>query len=453
MRIARFIPVLILALYAFFSLNGCEGPEGPPGPQGPPGIQDTIATYLGNNEVTCGHCHDNLISGWGTTAHHASWDSASVFPGYVEDCNQCHSTGWNTALNNGGYDENHSASLHNVQCEACHGPMGPNPAVHQPMLQEALNGDVCNTCHAQTHSEWVTSTHGQTVDSAGGVQAFIAEWQSSSCNFCHTAEGYLYKWDPNYATSPPNFSYGVANGITCGACHDNHKVLSGLGLRAQSNVVLPYPPGYTISGWGKGLHCANCHRERRDSTQIMSHINNGNAHFGPHESPQSDMVRGVGSYQIPGYTWTVTNVHNSVPDVCVHCHVSVYTSTPPHPDSTGHSFRPNTANCNCHAVTPDFDYPAGSHGGKLAVSALLDSLENLILEGNPLLGGEMDSVGSSTKGTVKDRTAAWAWFFVERDASKGVHNAAYAIEILQNSIEYYHDTPSDIWLRPGLSRR
>jgi hypothetical protein len=452
----KHLPLLCLTLCVFFALDGCRGKTGPAGPPGTPGqgTVDTIATYLGDNTDNCGHCHDNLVSGWLTTRHHSSYDSAAAWPGYAENCNQCHSTGWDVVLNNGGYDENHSPDLRNVQCEACHGPMGPNPAVHSPIAQGALNGNACRPCHTQTHSEWITSTHGQTVDSAGGVQAFIAEWSSSSCNFCHTAEGYLYKWDPNYALNPPNFSFGVANGITCGTCHDNHKILSGLGLRAQSNVVLPYPPGYVIAGWGKGLHCANCHRERRDSTQIMSHINSGNAHFGPHESPQSDMVRGVGSYQIPGYAWTVTNVHNSVPDVCVHCHVSVYTSTPPHPDSTGHSFRPNTANCNCHGVTPDFEHVNALqlHGGKSAVAALMDSLENLILT-NPLLEGEIDSVGSPTKGTVRERTAAWAWFFVERDASKGVHNTPYALQILRNSITYYWATSPVGKVRKTLASR
>lgn len=451
MRWMKFSPILILALYVFFSLNGCRGKTGPAGPQGPPGTVDTVATYLGNDTANCAHCHDNLVLSWMTTGHSISYDTASHYPGYSENCNQCHSTGWNTAINNGGYDENHSPSLRDVQCEACHGPMGPNPAVHAPQYQTALNGDVCNNCHGTTHAEWAASLHGSIMDTLGGVAPFIAEWGSSSCNYCHTAEGYLYKWDPTYANMPPNFSTGIANMITCGVCHDPHAKHDTLNLRAMVPIQFVYPAGYTVSNWGMGLMCGNCHRDRRDSTQIVSMLNNGSTHFGPHESPQSNMLRGYGAWSIPGQTYTHPNTHDGVQQACVHCHVPIGTQQP-HPDSTGHTFLPKTFTCTCHNVTPDFDY-VGPLGGKQAVADLMDTLETIIVQGNPNLGGSIDSVGVPGKGTVKDRTAAWAFFFVERDGSEGVHNIAYAKEILQNSINYYRTTPGDGTPRGTIARR
>jgi hypothetical protein len=417
----KFSGCLLLLLLALFIISGCEGPRGPAGPTGPSGNNDTSNVYLGDNATNCKHCHDAKIVGWATTTHSESYKETQA-------CNECHSTGWNTQVNNGGYDDNPTEALRNVQCEACHGPMGPNPALHQPSLQANLSGEACSQCHATEYAEWRGAAH---ADSASTPAGLIAEWGSSSCYACHLTEGYLYTWDAANHTAP-TFADGNAHAVTCGACHDAHNLHTEKNLRAQSTINLPNPAGATITGWGMGLTCGNCHRDRRSASQINDQITGGNAHFGPHGSPQANMLAGVGSYKIPSYTYTDTlsqHMISDLPDKCVDCHMAK-TGEGPHYTTRGHTFEPSLAKCQeCHEEATDFDIG----GVQTEVHALMDSLEFLVLQ-NSALQGTMDSVGVASLSTQAERQASWAWFFVTNDKSFGVHNMNYTMTILNNSI-------------------
>jgi len=423
----KFSGCLFLLLLAFFIVSGCEGPRGNAGPAGPPGNNDTATVYLGNDSNNCKHCHDDLITGWASTVHSESYKETD------QSCNECHSTGWNTQVNNGGYDDSYSAALRNVQCEACHGPMGPNPALHSPSLQANLSGEACSHCHATEYAEWRGAAH---ADSSATAAGLIAEWGSSSCYACHLTEGYLYTWDPTRHTTP-SFADGNAHAVTCGACHDLHNNHTDKMLRAQSTVSLPNPAGATISGWGMGLTCANCHHDRRTPSQIDGQMTGGNAHFGPHGSTQANMLAGTGSYKIPSYTYTDTlsqHMIGGLPNKCVDCHMAK-TGEGPHFTPRGHTFAPSLAKCQgCHDDATDFDVD----GVQTEIHVLMDSLEFLILQ-NPALLGTMDSVGVASLSTQAERQAAWAWFFVNNDGSYGVHNHDYAATILDNSISFLTD--------------
>jgi hypothetical protein len=415
----KILGVLFIAAMAMMLTIACEGPTGPAGPAG--GI-DTTTVYLGSSITSCAcHTHSSNVNGWKGTAHYAA---------HKEDdaCSPCHNTGWDTNVANGGYDENHATTLEGVQCEACHGPMGPNPSLaHQPLAEATLSGEACATCHATEYAEWQGSAHADTATDAAGL---IAEWGSSSCNSCHLTEGYLATWDATDYTAP-SFANGMAHAVTCGACHDAHDNHTAKMLRAQSTVTLPNPTGATITGWGKGLSCANCHRDRRTASQIDAQMTGGNAHFGPHESPQSNMIAGVGSYKIPGQTYTDTSSQHTVasfPNMCVDCHMTK-SGTAPHYTDRGHSFEPALAKCQgCHEEATNFDID----GVQTEIHTLADSLEALILRNTELTS--MSDVGDTSKSTLSERRAAWAWFFVNADGSFGVHNADYARTLLTNSI-------------------
>jgi hypothetical protein len=414
---------LFFAALAMMLTIACEGPTGPAGPAG--GI-DTTTVYLGSNATTCGHCHSSKVAGWGGTVHYAAYDSTKA----ADACAACHTTGWNTSVANGGYDDNHSVALQNVQCEACHGPMGPNPATHQPATDATLSGEACATCHATEYAEWQGAAH---ADTAATPAALIAEWGSSSCNYCHLTEGYLGLWDAANYTAP-NFADGKAHAVTCGACHDAHDNHTVKMVRAQSTITLPNPTGATITGWGKGLSCGNCHRDRRSASQIDGHMNNGSASFGPHGSPQSNMLVGVGSYKIPGMAYTDTASEHTatrLPDMCVDCHM-MKTGTAPHYTDRGHTFEPKVAKCAaaCHPGVTNFDY----NGVQTEIDSLLATLDSLILRNTELV--TIEDVGDTSKSTLDERRAAWAWFFVTNDGSHGVHNANYARTLLNNSISY-----------------
>jgi len=404
-------------------------------------VPSVMPYYLGDNPNTCGHCHESVISTWMGTKHSFAHDSLVGDPSYNEFCYPCHQTGWDEALDNGGYDDNPVAALNNVQCEACHGPKGPNPATNNPnvALPDLLAGTTCATqCHTVQPAEWALSQHGTAMERAGGETAFEEEWGGSSCNYCHIAEGFLGKWDADWPSTPDFEEYG-AHQVGCGICHDSHDMHTSTQLRAQEDIALPYPTGYVISGWNESLMCGNCHRGRRTAANMETHIYGaGSSHFGEHESPQGDMVEGIGTYEIPGFEVAQTpNQHDGMlTNVCVNCHMR-YVEGEGGPASSGHTFQPEIETCQpCHSGATDFNIG----GIQDSVAALMDDLQQMILDANPDLaaaGWESATVGDTSITTPEQRAAAWAWFFVENDKSFGVHNRDYAHDILQASIDYY----------------
>ncbi|MBU0692039.1 cytochrome c family protein, partial [bacterium] len=119
-------------------------------------VPSVYPSYMGNNATRCAHCHDAHVEGWIET-HHAV---AYTAPGVSENiyCIQCHTTGFDdtfdfagnkltTGLDNGGYDQNPVVALQGVQCEACHGPMGPEFSDHNPDMEMPLTGMACDRCH------------------------------------------------------------------------------------------------------------------------------------------------------------------------------------------------------------------------------------------------------------------------------------------------------------------
>jgi hypothetical protein len=318
--------------------------------------------------------------------------------------------------------------------------MGPNPALHEPS-PDALSGLSCGQCHTEQWEEYQTSGHGTAMERAGGMEAFVDEWKSSSCNYCHIAEGFLRRYDPASYPVSPTFANLEGNEISCGACHDSHLESSSIPsqLRVISADTLVYPANYIINDYGTGQLCGKCHKDRRDLTTQNNHINNGNAHFGPHDSPQLNLVEGVGTYIMDTtMTWipTTPNPHAGLlQNMCVNCHVKAVPEGSGHYTATGHSFAPQTANCTCHAVDPDFDY----NNSKDEVEVLMNALADSLVAHNPGLTLPLESgmVGDTTITTVNARKAAWAYFLVENDKSGGLHYPEYAKLILNNSITFY----------------
>jgi ferredoxin len=235
-------------------------------------------------------------------------------------------------------------------------------------------------------------------------------------------------------------------------CHDSHNGSSFVQLRAEAPIILPNPPNYSISDFGAGQICGNCHRDRRTYANMVSQINGGNAHFGPHDSPQADIVEGTGTYVVDStYNYDLTpNQHTNqgvLTNLCVDCHVKVVDDpNGPHATTTGHTFMPQLSTCTtvCHPGATSFDIG----GVQTHTDSLMDVLEGLIVNGNPNLTLPLTAteIGDTSLSTVLDRKVSWSYFKVENDKSRGVHNRDYTWLILQNSIDYYnaHSLASDL---------
>ncbi len=479
-----------LGIFAILSvaLVGCTGDQGPAGPQGEQGEQgdtgDTGASfsefaYQGDFGEACQHCHATAVGDVLTTKHtNAFLDLGDSQTDLY--CIQCHTTGFNCAVNFGDTeidpatcwepDDGYSGyigdtteeglaravSLEGVQCEACHGAMGPDFAAHRPDVSFATHDDpvtgeslsLCAQCHGGQIDEWMLSGH---ANAAGGdIEAFNDEhYTISSCNYCHTSEGFARVNDPALLTYEFGNEFSF---IGCPTCHDPHVGDMGSGNEVQLrnvgavelNYTFPYDPGDAeapvMEGYGVGQVCANCHKARRDNGDVAEQILLGDSHFGPHHSPQADMFVGAGSYEIPDMTYNRTSAHQSAVETgCVECHMVREALI--HGDLTDHAFHTfevNTENClPCHTLAEgDFDYKGVQTEirGKLDQVAVLlgyadwDTLYLIFEDENELW-------------TVAQRGAFYGAVFVAESGDLGVHNSSYARSLLDNAITYLTPAP------------
>ena len=433
--------------------QGIEGPQGPAGPEGPMGPGYPAYTYVGNDAVSCHGCHSETIDQWATTGHAMAYQT--LVDGGNENnpyCLHCHTTGWDAPVafgdtvltagngaDNSGFDDfwpgetaedmSRMAALEGVQCEACHGNMGPTIYQHDPEISFAtrfVNGEsqaICGSCHTHQIEQWAESGHGMVYETHGFTdqEEFDSEFNRSSCVECHTAEGFIRLNDPDYAGAPNPENASL---IGCVACHDPHGGPNEAQLRDLDDYTVVYNvnEGRTYTGYGTGQSCVQCHHARRDVANVEGQIANGNAHFGPHSSPQMDMFLGDGSYEIAGYTYDRDHTHQNLGKGCLSCHmVSVQGST-----ERIHDFNPGVAACaGCHQNPPDFN-----------VNGFQTEIENKLAELLAAIGVPEDSLGSPTATTPDMRMAAYAYEFVTVDGSRGAHNPAYSMSLLQNAIDY-----------------
>lgn len=471
--------VLLLMIALVFTM-GCEGEQGPEGPQGPAGpagddgqdgedgedlTEGPQYNYNGGFGAACNHCHYSTVMSWEDTGHRDAYvdlDDDDLTNPY---CLKCHTTGWDSPVNYGdteiteygpdttGYDDyfgktddtslERMAMLEGVQCEACHGGMGPDFNAHRPLISFSTRTEddgtptsLCAPCHSGQLGEWAESGHGMVA--GGSIEDFNNEHYAhiSSCQPCHTSEGFIAATDPRYADY--EFPHDVSF-IGCVTCHDPHSNGNEHQVRTVGDVPVLYHPGYevgdpeipTMTGMGTAQVCGQCHHGRRDTDNVLGQIENGYAHFGPHGSPQMDLWLGGGSYEIADLDYETTNVHEYVS--CVKCHMvreaEIHGETQDH---SFHTFASTTGNCEpCHTGLPDFDYRSlqtnvDDKMNTIAVAFGYTNADDMI--------ENWDSTGDDV--TVWQREAAYALFFVYNDGSKGVHNPRYAEALLDNAIAH-----------------
>jgi hypothetical protein len=205
-----------------------------------------------------------------------------------------------------------------------------------------------------------------------------------------------------------------------------------------------------ISDGGVGKLCMHCHHARRGpDDQIIE----GYSRFGPHHSPQADMMAGKSAYHgvAPGFAWASPS-HLLVQNSCKTCHLPTaeFGAGPGGAAATGHEFIPKVEACEpCHGVIASFrDIPAsGDFDGNGQVEGLQDEIEGLLLRlEEALIADGLDTTGVGLAGALGDtsistftqREAGYNLIFVEEDQSLGIHNPDYAVQLLQQS--YLHLT-------------
>jgi hypothetical protein len=296
----------------------------------------------------------------------------------------------------------------------------------------------CFTCHSDQNfdlvaaeNQWEHSKH------ASGDHIYLNRFDDhESCEKCHTNEGFLTELNGEFVDTL-NFT-----AIGCFTCHQPH-TKGSLELRTLEVVSLENGDTYDK---GSSNICARCHKSRRDaSTYIYDGVELSD-HWGPHHSNQSDMLMGTNAYEYAGYDYDNAAHTNATINGCVDCHMSPSGSYVLGGHSLGMEFEEeelyNLTGCNslnCHnGELEDFDY----EGKQTEVEELFLELQDLLLAGNLIELVVED--GESAYVPVDERVvqsadsagAVYNYMFIYEDQSHGVHNAEYAIGLLESSINF-----------------
>ena len=336
---------------------------------------------------------------------------------------------------------------------SCEGPAGPQ-GDQGPQGEQGPQGDVgpqgpagedgngtCVVCH---NSEVVLLAKEQQINYSAHMTGGNYERSSGDCAICHTHQGFVNKiagMEPADVTDPAP--------INCRTCHMIHMNYdeSDWALATTDPVELTY--GGATADIGDANLCANCHQMRAVSPDPAAggEITITSSRWGGHHGPQTNTLWGAGLYEIAGsesYPDAGTHPHAGLG--CNKCHMA------PVPyggrSAGGHTFNMsyeyhgnleyNVAACTtCHPALEDqgdFDL----NGVQTDVEEKLAELGQILIDKGWL--DEASGLWTASSGTPIVVTADEAgamlnYITIEEDRSLGVHNAAYIVAALTNSIE------------------
>lgn len=326
--------------------------------------------------------------------------------------------------------------------------------VHPPDAGEAASCFTCHSDNPNTLGGKLLAARQQYDMSAHGTGDTYNENRlngSQNCEKCHTHEGFVAR-----VTGVPAVGDQFTR-IGCFTCHQPHTT-GTLELRVESAVTLA---DGTIFDKDNANICAACHQSRRKVSTYVTDSVSLTTHWGPHGSPQSDMLLGTNAYEYAGYDYGSSAHTNVTGHGCLDCHM-----VPSVNGTGGHVFYmaneeadfDNTFGCNvttCHnGAVSDFDFD----GRQTEVAGLMSNLETMLIDAGLLTWIDQDGemVLDPTDGlVVKDADSSGAlynYLFVKSEGSMGVHNTEYAVGLLQSSIDFLNSGPAAVHAGRGRIR-
>jgi hypothetical protein len=285
--------------------------------------------------------------------------------------------------------------------------------------------ETCSECHNDT-----TLVYSKSAQSALTTHQLGRGWYyaggRSSCTACHSSEGFVEmvatgKGIEDFETatanpSPPN----------CRTCHEIHTTYTEADFALRTTEPVELLIGGTYDQ-GDGNLCANCHQPRRNIVAEDGIVNVSSTHWGPHHGPQSAMLLGIGGALATGSP----SVHYMVvEDGCPQCHLA----------EDNHMLTASEDSCQvCHAEADGFDID----GVQTEVEELIVELEGLLVDKGllavaphePWHEGPPEVHPVVGKYPEAEAGALWNYIMIQvEDGSKGVHNPAFTIDLLEASI-------------------
>lgn len=425
---------------------------------------------------TTGYNEQDTAGGFDEKAVAAGWDKSKSVTAWLKDSK------WSVDQ----IKASPMGQLMNIQCETCHGPGG---SAHTGA--KSFEPSVCNQCHPQGN-QWKTSGHAKT-----GYNSADNQNANTACVECHTGQGFVEvkvrgkaPVFPSLAT-PDNPATLMAPGeqapVACATCHDPHAfdnpVLGSNGLashqlRLEGKVTMPN--GATVDA-AESAVCVSCHANKRDLAYKADFLA-GKKTRGVHDNAQADSFYGITA---AAFDYGKGNYGSSphplvVKEGCIQCHMAPNPKAPAdakvdndkvvlshgetllntigaHTWSMAGDFQgkrvENTASCmasGCHAagsITTFNRKTLADYDGNGKVEGIQDEVKGLLallaakLPKDPSTGAILSSTVTATNTTEAQRMALWNYWLIANDGSAGVHNSAFALQVLQRTYQQLTGQP------------
>ena len=447
-------------------------------------IKTSGATYVGG--AACTACHATTADTFATTNHAtAAARKASTFAA-SSTCMNCHTVNgpqtpvWasgkatRTNVNNGAFglvavDYSKTATstalilaaaanptYGGIQCENCHGPAslhiaGGGDKNFIVTGSQAVAVSTCDVCHDSPthHSKSQSWRMSGKIDPATGLMSgghAASLHTGKTCSACHTAEGFI-AFTARKAANPAVYAFDGIGGVTdtvgqhninCSACHDPHKTTPGnpqLRIAAEELCITCHKAGSTSGVRGPGTLSSGTYRAPHHNIQgrVLAGEYGMTADDKMYITSSTDPILSA-TYTVATKQVTTTSTSFIGPSMgettCVNCHMYVDATV-----DRSHSFAPNPKACEgCHAGIngeaiigkKQADYIANYTPAKarldLATTAYYDSVAKAYRAG---------VFTDAQKILYAD--AKWNLELVDYDGSKGVHNTAYIMKLIDNA--------------------
>jgi hypothetical protein len=363
--------------------------------------------------------------------------------------------------------------LASTGCEGPQGPQGKNDTIWVNVYPLNLEGFAPNIRCADCHNpdfdttyylwarryQWERSLHAYGGD---------LERNGPNCAGCHTTEGLIERWRNGWQTqvvgpkdnpSPPG----------CFACHSPHS-RANFSLRDVSPVTITSfieTVPNAVFDYGKGNMCAWCHQTRTASpmtpkpdptkTAPTDTIRITSSRWYPHYGVQTQMLMGTGGFEFPGYTYRGNSNHTTNQTLrekgCAECHMATQVYPPDLGTGRGGGHTMKIRYSSTEANTDTLFIlsgcnQSGCHGAggftkatllaaEKAVDDSLHALETALIARGWLTPTGLVNASTSNPLRISPAYKAGAiynYFFIEHDASRGMHNTKYAQDIVNSSL-------------------
>ena len=301
----------------------------------------------------------------------------------------------------------------------------------------------CFECHSDQNT-FLVAAQGQWEYSKHASGSTLHE-NDGSCKDCHTNEGFVARATgttiPDVVVDP--------TAIHCFTCHAPHSE-GNFGLRWTAVATLENGASYDLNA---GNLCVACHHARRNVDTYITASTSLSSRWGPHYSPQGDMLIGSNGYEYSGFNYESTQHRGATTlnggGACIECHkkTSGLDGAEGRYFVGGHSFNmaydpgsgeiQNTFACeNCHGEIDDFSDVGPGY-------SVQDSVDVLVADLSARLAATRLWTGSAPKSvttTADSAGAVWNLLVATEDRSHGVHNAKYIMGLLRSSIMFLNGT-------------